>query len=414
VAIAASDITLVGGDLRGIVSAIALSRRTVTTMKQGLGWAFGYNLLLVPVAAGALFWWNGLLLDPVLASAAMAMSSVSVVTNALRLRAFRRPATAAEILHPPLRARIGQYAYLAGVAVVAFALGAGLTAVSRMDFAERGMNGQLTWAQGTGMPMRPAMSVMMTAEVPPTDAADAGVDVRLAVPADVRPGEPTRLVVNLVDERTGGPIDDITRSHEAWMHLIATRDDLSTFAHVHPRPTGRPGQLAVDITFPTAGRYIVNTEFRRQGEMGDVHQRQIITVAGTAPAPVTLAESPRIGVVDGVRVDLDGDAEVGRRSDLHFSFTDAGTGRPIDDLQPYLAAAGHIVVMRADGRTFAHEHAEVTDAAGRPVFALPGSVFGPELDVHAEFPTAGIYQLWAQFRLADGDLITVPFTVQAR
>ena len=105
VAIAASDITLVGGDLRGIVSAIALSRRTVTTMKQGLGWAFGYNLLLIPVAAGALYWWNGLLLDPVLASAAMAMSSVSVLTNALRLRRFRRPDTAAEILHPPLRAR---------------------------------------------------------------------------------------------------------------------------------------------------------------------------------------------------------------------------------------------------------------------------------------------------------------------
>ena len=114
VAIAASDITLVGGDLRGIVSAIALSRRTVTTIKQGLGWAFVYNLLLIPVAAGALYWWNGLLLDPVLASAAMAMSSVSVVTNALRLRRFRRPATVEEILHPPLRARIGQYAYLGG------------------------------------------------------------------------------------------------------------------------------------------------------------------------------------------------------------------------------------------------------------------------------------------------------------
>ena len=82
VAVAASDITLVGGDLRGIVSAIALSRRTVTTIKQGLGWAFVYNLALIPVAAGALYWWNGVLLDPVLASAAMAMSSVSVVTNA--------------------------------------------------------------------------------------------------------------------------------------------------------------------------------------------------------------------------------------------------------------------------------------------------------------------------------------------
>ncbi|MEU1466221.1 heavy metal translocating P-type ATPase [Streptomyces sp. NPDC005727] len=414
VAIAASDITLVGGDLRGIVGAIALSRRTVATMKQGLAWAFGYNLLLVPVAAGALYWWNDLLLDPVLASAAMAMSSVSVLANALRLRRFRRPADVAEILRPPLRARVGQYAYLTGVAVVALALGSGLTAVSRMDFAERGMNGQLAWAQGTGMPMRPAMSVMMTAEVPATDAVDAGVDVRLDLPSDVRPGEPARLVATVVNTSTGEPVKDLTRSHEAWMHLIATRADLGSFAHVHPQPTGRPGQLAVDITFPTAGQYIVNTEFRRQGQMADVHSRQVLTVAGTAPAPVTLMAGPRSVVVDGVRVELGGDAKAGGRSDLHYTFTDATSGKPVDDLQPYLAAAGHIVIMRADGTTFAHEHAEATDTDGRPVFALPGTAFGPDLDVHAEFPTAGAYRLWAQFRLADGDVVTIPFTVQAR
>ena len=89
------------------------------------------------------------------------------------------------------------------------------------------------------------------------------------------------------------------------------------------------------------------------------------------------------------------------------------TGRPIDDLQPFLAAAGHVVVMRADGATFAHEHAEVEDDRGRPVFAMPGQTFGPELDVHAEFDTPGIYQMWGQFRLADGDVLTVPFTVEA-
>src|SRR4030095_11842733 len=88
VAIAASDVTLIGGDLRGIVSAIALSRRTVTTIKQGLVWAFAYHVLLIPVARGALYRAGGLLLDPVLAAAAMAMSSVSVVTNALRLKRF--------------------------------------------------------------------------------------------------------------------------------------------------------------------------------------------------------------------------------------------------------------------------------------------------------------------------------------
>jgi Cu+-exporting ATPase len=414
VAIAASDVTLVGGDLRGIVSTIALSRRTVATMKQGLGWAFGYNLLLIPVAAGALYAFDGLLLDPILASAAMAMSSVSVLTNALRLRRFTRPASVEEILRPSLRQRVAQWSYLVTVAVLALLIGGGLNAVSRMEFAERGMNGVLAWTQGTGMPMRPEMSVMMTADIPPTEAADAGLDVHLQLPADARPGEPTRLVVTISDAETGAPVTDLVRSHEAWMHLIATRADLGTFTHIHPEPTGTPGQLAVDIVFPTAGDYIINTEFRRQGRMNDVHQRQMLTVAGTAPEPIRPAEGPRSVVVDGVRVDLVGQALAHGQSDLHWRFTDATTGRPIDDMQPFLAAAGHIVIMRADGSTFAHEHAETTDDQGRPEFAVPGATFGPDLDVHAELDGPGMYRLWGQFRLADGRVITVPFTVTAR
>jgi Cu+-exporting ATPase len=124
VAMAASDVTLIGGDLRNIVTGIALSRRTVGKIKQGLFWAFAYNVALIPVAAGALFPFFGVLLSPVLAAAAMAMSSVSVVTNALRLRSFERPASAKEILHPPLRARLGEVAYLGAVAIVALGIGA--------------------------------------------------------------------------------------------------------------------------------------------------------------------------------------------------------------------------------------------------------------------------------------------------
>jgi Cu+-exporting ATPase len=86
----------------------------------------------------------------------------------------------------------------------------------------------------------------------------------------------------------------------------------------------------------------------------------------------------------------------------------------VTDLQPYLAAAGHIVVMSADGTSFAHEHAEVEDERGRPVFATPGQTFGPALDVHATFPAPGTYRLWGQFRLANGVVVTTPFTVQAR
>ena len=124
VAMAASDITLIGSDLRNIVTGIALSRKTVSVIKQGLFWAFAYNVVLIPVAMGALYPLFGVLLNPVLAAAAMAMSSVSVVTNALRLRRFKRPASANAILHPSMRERVSEYAYLVGIALVALAIGA--------------------------------------------------------------------------------------------------------------------------------------------------------------------------------------------------------------------------------------------------------------------------------------------------
>jgi Cu+-exporting ATPase len=88
VALEASDITLVGDDLGGVATAVRLSRATMRTIRQNLGWAFGYNIVLIPVAAGLLFPLAGLLLNPALAAGAMALSSVSVVANSLRLRTF--------------------------------------------------------------------------------------------------------------------------------------------------------------------------------------------------------------------------------------------------------------------------------------------------------------------------------------
>jgi len=89
VAIESADVVLTGGDLRGAVSAIGLSRATMSNIRQNLAWAFGYNVLLIPVAAGVLYPAFGYMLSPMLAAGAMALSSVSVVLNALRLRAFK-------------------------------------------------------------------------------------------------------------------------------------------------------------------------------------------------------------------------------------------------------------------------------------------------------------------------------------
>ncbi|MER5081102.1 heavy metal translocating P-type ATPase [Providencia stuartii] len=91
VAIEAADVVLMSGDLRGVVDAIALSQATIRNIKQNLFWAFAYNALLIPVAAGLLYPINGTLLSPILAAAAMALSSVFVLGNALRLKRFQAP-----------------------------------------------------------------------------------------------------------------------------------------------------------------------------------------------------------------------------------------------------------------------------------------------------------------------------------
>ncbi len=94
IAMDAADVVLMSGHLTGVINALALSKATLRNISQNLFWAFAYNIALIPVAAGILYPFNGTLLSPVLAATAMALSSVFVVTNALRLRAFKAPLAA--------------------------------------------------------------------------------------------------------------------------------------------------------------------------------------------------------------------------------------------------------------------------------------------------------------------------------
>ncbi len=97
IAIESAGVTLMSGDLLGLVTAFALSRATMRNIKQNLFWAFAYNVALIPLAAGAFYPFAGILLDPIFAAGAMALSSVTVVSNALRLRGFRAPRDAAAL-----------------------------------------------------------------------------------------------------------------------------------------------------------------------------------------------------------------------------------------------------------------------------------------------------------------------------
>jgi Cu+-exporting ATPase len=131
VAIEAAGITLVGDDPRLAVAAVSLARSTVRTIRQNLFWAFAYNVLLIPVAAGVLYPFLGITLNPAFAAGAMALSSVSVVANSLRLRAVDvRPGR----IQPARRGRVAALrdaAFLIGIALVALAGAGGVIATDR-------------------------------------------------------------------------------------------------------------------------------------------------------------------------------------------------------------------------------------------------------------------------------------------
>ncbi len=269
VAMAASDITLIGGDLRTIVTAIALSRRTVGTIKQGLFWAFAYNVALVPVAMGALYPLFGILLNPVLAAAAMAMSSVSVVTNALRLRGFQRPASAREILNTPLRTRVADAGYLVAIGVLALAIGAGalwLSERSGMGITGSGASAEM---QDMGEPPTNgsegmadhSMMTGMAMDTAGVDPAAAGVRVVwMSEPATPQPGQPITLAYQVVDAASGEVVTELLLSEEQRMHLTVVSRDLAQFQHIHPEP-GSDGFYRVTTTLPSAGSYVLFDEF---------------------------------------------------------------------------------------------------------------------------------------------------------
>ncbi|MDP9369194.1 MAG: heavy metal translocating P-type ATPase, partial [Chloroflexota bacterium] len=413
VAMAASDVTLIGGDLRTIVTAIALSRRTVGTIKQGLFWAFAYNVALVPVAMGALYPVFGILLNPVLAAAAMAMSSVSVVTNALRLRGFRRPGSAREILHPPLRTRVADGGYLVAIGLLALAIGAGALWLSEKS----GMGITEDHAVAEAHESEPHAGIgdqSLSIPAGAVDPATAGVRVAwTSEPSSPQPGQPVSLSYQVVDAATGETITDLPNDHERPMHLILVSRDLQEFQHIHPEP-GSDGAYRVSTTLPSEGTYLLYDEFK-SGDQTVLDRRELVVGTPSADgASLTPDLVPK--TVDGVSVALQAPEALRTGEAAQFTFTVSRDGLPLTDLSPYLGAAAHVAVVAEDGGAFAHVHGEAA-AAGNGHDAGEGddhgipAAFGPEVTFEHTFPEPGRYKVWGQFARGD-QVITVPFVVE--
>jgi Cu+-exporting ATPase len=395
VAMEASDITLVGGDVRGVVTAIALSRRTISTIRQNLFWAFIYNVVLIPVAMGVLYPLFGLLLNPVMAAAAMGMSSVSVVSNSLRLRAFAAPKSAEEIVRPPLRRRLADIGYLAGIGALALLVGA----LSLFLF-------------------KPSMGGMAAGMAEGSAAQVARVSLDTGGP--VQPGVPTTLKLTLTVASNGQPVRALAVEHEAPMHLIVVSRDLGHFAHIHPQAADKPGEWAVEHTFPAGGDYILYDEFAVEGSSDEVHRIDLKVGEGDSPAAALSPDlSPKQSGEYTVAIEPRGEVRAGQPAGFVLSVSSGG--KPVSDLQPYLGAASHVVVLDANASNFSHVHAvpgsEVPQAMGgmpeeEEMAELPAS-FGPGLAFSHQFPKPGLYKVWSQFQ-HKGQVQTVAWVVEVR
>ena len=202
---------------------------------------------------------------------------------------------------------------------------------------------------------------------------------QLLAPAALRPGQPARLTYRLADATTGAPLTDVVISHEQPVHLIAARRDLQHFQHVHPQPTGAPGEYALDVTFPAPGDYLLFAEFQRAGGQGAAPRPCSCgtpwpwATRGSAPAagPLSIDRAPRVlpatGLTGGVRVALQGAGHVhaGEPAPSPSAWRKRPPASPCATCGPTSARRRTWSSSSENGATFAHTHGEAHAAGGR-------------------------------------------------
>jgi len=235
----------------------------------------------------------------------------------------------------------------------------------------------------------------------PSDYRAYRLDVDIT-PRALRPQQKARVRFFVRDPHTGALVRRFEPVHERLFHLFIVSRDLEYFAHIHPTLHSN-GALDVDFEVPRAGSYQLIADFMPSGGAPQLIQRSFVTAgyAGRVAEVPRLAADTADKVERGTRVKLTlPELAAGREGLITFDVSDASTGRPVDDLEPYLGATGHLLLASDDLEIAAHSHpvAEVSTSGG------------PTIVFQVLFPRVATYKMWLQFQRR-GEVMTVPFTV---
>lgn len=211
---------------------------------------------------------------------------------------------------------------------------------------------------------------------------------KVTAPKNLIPNQPVNLVIDIQDSQ-GKSINKFDTFQEQLMHLILVREDLSTFAHLHPKYKGN-GRFEIMTNFSSPGNYSLFSDYKPSGQKEVVSLTQL-KIPGSVPLPQSLEKFEKTKVVSNTRVTInfsDKTIQAGKEASLKFDIKDAVKNQPIQDLQPYLGEKGHLVIIKSSSplsiTDYIHAHALKNSSDGRIEFVT-------------RFPQPGTYKLWMQF-----------------
>jgi heavy metal-binding protein len=247
--------------------------------------------------------------------------------------------------------------------------------------------------------------------VPGDPMATADYDVKVEIsPRAIKPGVKTRVTFNIFHPLTGARVTDYAEVHDKRFHLFIISRDLSYFAHEHPQPTA-DGGWTIETTLPKDGHYVLLSDFLPTGGGPQMIATPLVTAGYegdlTGSIPQLEPDIDWTKTADGVKLELTlprPQLFAGEDVDLPFHFTDEKTGQPVRDLERYLGAFAHALIVSDDLVEHIHTHPkemlEGTDVKGGG---------GPDVVFDAFFPRPGKYRAWVQFQ-RNGRLSTVSYT----
>jgi hypothetical protein len=242
-------------------------------------------------------------------------------------------------------------------------------------------------------------------------------DFRLKVettPRVLKAGQPIKFRFSVHHPITGEPARDFAVMHEKTFHLFVISRDLDEFAHIHPEQL-KDGSFTIEHTLPKPGHYKLFADFLPMGGGAQITGHPLATVGvdtDLAASTPKLTPDPVLSkAADGVKVEILNERATilgGEEVDLLFRFTDEKADTPITDLEKYLGAWGHLVILSEDMTEYVHAHPR-EETQPDPNAPVTG---GPEVLFDALLPKPGRYRAWLQFQ-RKGKLSTVSFTFAA-